>query len=84
MPPGILDVPYNEAIQAIEGTGPYTWNLTGGTLPPGLSMGSSTADSVPITGTPTALGTYTFIVKVTDSTGNFDEQPVTLAHFGGS
>jgi hypothetical protein len=78
LPRGVVNVPYNAAIEAVVGDGPYTWAHTGGALPPGLAFGASTGDSVAVSGTPTALGTYTFTVKVTDSTGNFDEQVVSL------
>jgi large repetitive protein len=49
------------------GVGPYTASLASGALPPGLHL--SAAPPVSITGTPTAKGTYTFVVQVTDSAG---------------
>jgi hypothetical protein len=48
------------------GTPPYTWAITAGTLPPGLSLQVSPGR---ITGTPTTAGTFTFTVQPTDSTG---------------
>ncbi len=39
------------------GTGPYTYKVSNGALPSGLSLGSSSGE---ITGTPTASGTSTF------------------------
>lgn len=45
------------------GTGPYNFFLTGGGLPPGLSMNSAGA----ISGTSTAGGLYRFTVRVFDS-----------------
>jgi len=47
------------------GTAPYTYAVTAGTLPQGLSMDGAGA----ITGTPVALGTFTFTVTATDSSG---------------
>ncbi|MEA2372519.1 MAG: hypothetical protein QOH12_2913 [Solirubrobacteraceae bacterium] len=44
---------------------PFTWALVGGALPPGVALFSTGA----IYGTPTATGTYSFTVKVTDPTG---------------
>jgi len=48
---------------AAGGTGPYTWSLVGGALPPGLNLASNQ-----ITGTPSAAGTYYFTLQVEDST----------------
>ena len=46
------------------GTGPYTWMVSGGSLPAGLSLNSS---SGVISGTPTTTGTASFSVTVKDS-----------------
>jgi Putative Ig domain len=48
------------------GTPPYTFVITSGSLPPGLTL--NPANGV-ISGTPTASGTYTFIIQVTDAVG---------------
>ncbi len=46
------------------GISPYTWSVTQGNLPTGLTIGSSTGV---ISGIPTASGTYNFTLKVADS-----------------
>jgi hypothetical protein len=46
------------------GAGTLTWTVISGTLPPGLSLDSSTGV---ISGTPTSTGSWTFTVQVTDS-----------------
>ena len=46
------------------GTAPFTWSVTGGALPPGLSMAPATGA---VTGTPTTAGEYNFTVQVADS-----------------
>ena len=51
-------------LQAIGGTAPYTWAISSGSLPAGLSLNTSTGA---ITGTPTTAGTSSFTVRVTDS-----------------
>ncbi len=51
--------------QAGGGTAPYTWTVAGGAFPPGLTL--STAGI--LTGNNTKAGSYTFNVKVTDTSG---------------
>jgi hypothetical protein len=56
-------VPYSAYLAAFGGTGPYTWAVTGGSLPAGLSLSKWGV----ISGKPTGSGTSYFTVKVTDS-----------------
>jgi hypothetical protein len=51
-------------LQAIGGKKPYTWSVSSGSLPPGLTLNPSTAV---ISGTSTQQGTYTFTIVVADS-----------------
>ena len=53
----------------------YTWTLRSGQLPPGLQL---TASPGRITGTPTARGTFSFVVRVTDSRGAFAERTFSI------
>ncbi|HEX5424063.1 MAG TPA: putative Ig domain-containing protein [Candidatus Acidoferrales bacterium] len=69
VPDGAVNGAYSASVSESGGVGPFTWSLASGTLPPGLSLGSSTSDSVSISGTPNASGVFTFTVKVIDSTG---------------
>ena len=62
LPSGALTVSYSATLAATGGTPPYTWSASG--LPGGLSISSSTGA---IAGTPTATGTFTVNVVVTDS-----------------
>jgi hypothetical protein len=66
-PSGAAGVAYSQPIAAAiasGGTGPYTWSISGGSVPPGLTLQSST----PIfTGTPTQAGSFTFVVQASDS-----------------
>jgi Putative Ig domain len=61
-------------LQASGGTGPYTWSVTVGTLPTGLSLSSSGE----LTGTPTGTGASTFTVQATDSGSISGTASVTL------
>lgn len=62
---GSLTNAYSQTLQAIGGAPPYTWSISAGTLPAGLSL--SNPSTGVISGTPTAAGTFDFTVKVTDS-----------------
>ena len=55
---------YSQTLAASGGTGAYTWQLTAGTLPTGLSLNATTGT---ISGTPRAPATATLGFKVTDS-----------------
>ncbi len=55
----VLDVP----LPASGGSGPYTWTVASGALPPGVNL---TQDGV-IAGVPTAAGSRTVTVRATDS-----------------
>lgn len=63
LPSAVMGVSYNATLQAIGGKAPYTWSVVTGALPAGFAANSSGA----ITGTPTALGTSSFTVQVSDS-----------------
>jgi polysaccharide export outer membrane protein len=61
-----LGVAYNSAMVASGGAGAYQFAIIGGALPAGLALNPS---SGAISGTPTADGSFSFTVQVTDSTG---------------
>jgi hypothetical protein len=71
LPDATLNASYSAPITATGGVPPLKWTLASGTLPAGLSLGSSTTDTVNITGTATTAGASTFTVTVTDATGAF-------------
>jgi hypothetical protein len=60
---GAVGTAYNATVMATGGAGTLTFAVSVGTLPAGLTISSAGA----ITGTPTAVGTSNFTVKVTDS-----------------
>src|SRR6266851_1985114 len=66
LPAGEATAPYSQTLTATGGTTPFTWTVTGGALPAGLSLNSVTGA---ITGAPTTPGSANFKVKLTDSLG---------------
>jgi hypothetical protein len=65
LPNGTVAVAYNQTLVGSGGTAPYTFTLFNGALPAGLTL---TPAGV-LAGTPTAAGSYTFTVRVTDANG---------------
>jgi len=70
---------YAETLKATGGVPGYTFSIINGSLPPGLTLNTSTGA---ISGTPTAVGTYTFTSKVTDSARNTDTVTCTVVVVG--
>jgi hypothetical protein len=66
-PDGTVGTAYVQNFFLSGGVGPFTATISAGQLPTGLSLSSS--PPISITGTPTTAGTFTFTVRVTDSTG---------------
>jgi Putative Ig domain/Bacterial Ig domain len=63
MPNAAQNQYYQQVLAASGGAWPYSWALTGGALPTGLTLSSNGV----VEGVPTASGTFTFNVKATDS-----------------
>lgn len=58
-----VGAPYSATFSVVGGTAPYRWSLDSGNLPAGLSLSSSGL----LSGTVNTPGTYTFTVRVADS-----------------
>ena len=64
LPAGTVGTAYTTTnLAATGGVSPYTWSVTAGALPGGLTLSSAGA----ISGTPTAFGTFNFTVQVKDA-----------------
>ncbi|WP_205910685.1 Ig domain-containing protein [Rhizobium sp. P44RR-XXIV] len=63
LPAGAIGAAYSETTTASGGTSPYTYTVTSGALPAGLTLSSAGV----ISGTPTGGGTYNFTLTATDS-----------------
>jgi uncharacterized protein YjdB len=75
LPDAVLDVPYSQPLGASGGDGQYTWEVSAGILPPGLTLGGS---SGLISGVPSAAGIYNFVVEVASSDGQTASAGFTL------
>ena len=64
LPAGTTGTAYNQTLAATGGMTPYTWSVTSGSLPVGISLNASTGA---VTGIPTVSGTSSFTVQVTDA-----------------
>ncbi|HEV2396264.1 MAG TPA: Ig domain-containing protein, partial [Candidatus Sulfotelmatobacter sp.] len=72
LPQGQTATPYSTQLSASGGIAPYTWSITSGQLPPGLTFNPANSK---ITGTPILVTTSTFTVQVSDS----ENPPATLS-----
>lgn len=75
LPNGTIGVAYSQTLAATGGTSPYTWAVTVGTLPAGLTLAGATGV---ISGTPTTAATSTFTVTVTDASSATASQSLSI------
>ena len=66
LPNGTVGIAYNQTVTAVGGNGSYTFSVTAGSLPAGLSLNAATGA---ITGTPTTAATSNFTITATDGLG---------------
>jgi hypothetical protein len=69
LPIAVIGVPISPVTFTATGTAPINWSVTGGTLPPGLTVSPSGV----LSGTPTFAGSFFFIVTATDANGSDSE-----------
>jgi Putative Ig domain len=75
LPDGSVGIPYSALLLGIGGFMPYTWAVISGSLPPGLTLNSSTGN---ISGIPTTPGTFTFTIQLTDAHGTTAMRVLTI------
>jgi hypothetical protein len=75
LPQGAVTAPYTGTLGVSGGTAPYTWSIASGQLPAGLSLAANTGI---ISGTPTASGSYSFVVSVVDSSSSAQSATATV------
>ena len=74
LPNGRQNAAYSRTITATGGTAPYTYAVTSGALPAGLTLSTGGA----LTGTPTVNGSFSFTVRATDAQGYSGSRAYTL------
>lgn len=72
---GMVGTPYSGVIRATGGIAPLVFSLVGGALPTGLALDPGTGW---ISGTPAAVGTFYFQVRVTSSGGSSDQRNIRI------
>lgn len=64
LPTGRRNRTYSQMLHVTGGIAPYWWSISAGSLPPGLTLNSTTGT---ISGRPTTRGAWNFTVRVRDS-----------------
>jgi MYXO-CTERM domain-containing protein len=83
MPNGTVGQTYSATIQSTGGVGVHSWSIVQGTLPTGLSLGTSTTDTVAITGTPQVEAPSVTIRVQVQAGGETDTEDFTFSITGG-
>ena len=76
LPTGTAGTPYSTTLTATGGNTPYVWQITGGSLPQGLSLDKSTGV---ISGITSQTGTFSFTASVTDASSTSANASLVLA-----
>lgn len=63
---GFVGTAYNQTFSASGGVAPYTFSVSAGALPDGLTLNATTGALI---GMPTTVGSFNFTIKATDATG---------------
>jgi hypothetical protein len=75
VPSAVVGTPYVLVLDATGGTPGYSWSVTAGQLPPGVSLASSTGI---VSGSPTASGKYSAQVTLSDASTPADKKSSTI------
>jgi hypothetical protein len=75
LPAASVGSSYKATVTVTGGTSPYAFSVASGGLPQGVLLA---ADSGAISGTPSASGTFSFAISVSDSKGLSKQQPLQI------
>jgi hypothetical protein len=81
LPPGVVGVPYSQTITATGGTAPYTYVVSSGSLPTGLTLNPATGL---LSGVPLSPGLFTFTIQATATGGCIGARPYTVTIITGA
>jgi hypothetical protein len=79
LPNGFVGVLYSQSLTGTGGFGTYTFALDSGTLPPGVNLSGAN-----LTGTPTSVGAFNFVLRATDGLGCTGTRAYTVSIFSGN
>lgn len=74
LPPGNVNSAYSQPMTATGGSGSYSWSMTGGSLPTGLTFSVTGI----VSGIPLIEGSFLFIAKAVDTHGCIGMQAVSV------
>jgi hypothetical protein len=77
LPTAFLNASYSTSLAATGGTPPYTWSITAGALPAGVTL--STAGVISGTPGPKTAGVYNITAQVTDTVPASGTKALTLS-----
>jgi hypothetical protein len=75
LPPASVGSNYNATVTVTGGTAPYAFSIATGALPQGVLL---SGNSGTISGTPSASGSFSFAISVSDSKGVSKQQPLQM------
>lgn len=74
LPSGTVGVAYSQTLSVTGGVRPYAWTVASGSLPPGTTLSSTGV----VSGTPTAGGSFSFTLRVTDAASQSATKALTV------
>lgn len=77
MPNGTVGTAYSDTVTAENGTGPVTIAVQSGALPDGLSLVDNGDRTATVSGTPTAAGLFSYVLRATDANGSTADLTIT-------
>lgn len=81
LPAGVTATLYSQSVTATGGTAPYTYTVSSGALPTGLTLNSATGS---ITGVPVQPGLFTFTIRATDAAACLGAREYTMTIAAGA